>query len=62
MQLGHVDPVLLGRQRTGEGNIALPEGDGLLGIHFLVDEGEVVERAGILAIRLDHLAVLPIAS
>src|SRR5439155_20289484 len=53
-----VNPVLLGRQLRGERDVALPLRHRLFRIHLLVDEGEVVHGARVLAVDLDDLAVL----
>src|SRR5436309_15923279 len=55
---GDVHPVLLGLERRGELDVTLPVGDGFLGIDLLVDEGDVVERAGVRVVHLDHALVL----
>src|SRR5207247_9142662 len=55
---GDVHPVLLGLERRGELDVTLPVGDGFLGIDLLVDEGHVVERAGVRVVHLEHALVI----
>src|SRR5262249_41434181 len=55
---GDVHPVFFGREVGGERDVALPLGDRFPGIRSLVDDGEVVHRAGVLAVDLDDALVL----
>src|SRR5262252_3506713 len=58
VKLGDVHPVLLRRQRSRQLDVALPERDRFLGIDLLVDEGQAIQRPGILRVGLDDLLVL----
>src|SRR5215475_9452294 len=58
MLASHVDPVLLGRERGGELDVALPLRDRRFGVDLFVDEREIVHGARVLAVDLDHAPIL----